>query len=476
LPGVLVAVLLIASLLLVHFSMRSRPMPTDKPLNVDVGLPLPEAGQASTVFSLTALFGAYFGIYLVLGLPALAGLACGTVFALFLIRSWIFNHRSSTFEDFLRTVLDGDSGNAGAFALTISAVQCAFAASELLIFREITRVSLGIRSDQATLLAIAVGIVGYFYVLFGGYMAVFRTDVLQLLLVGGMAVAFGIHAMSGNMSQDWKSSLLPRAGYWEPPLGFAVDVIWKYVYHFVIGSVMGLGFLLAAPDAWKRVFIVTVFRKKTLVRFLVFIGIGIAPFLILLPLAFATPSIPNGPISVKQMFAGLLAGNFLFVAASLGLIASFLSSFDGAVLASVHVGLMLRRKLRYHAVEVPRFHWLMATALLVIFLLFSSLVSFGNPYLLANLLLGPYAILAGIAAGTRATPACLPKNSVLWIVVCSFVFWFIYFWLVIKFPGTPTTYQVNTVPGGVCIFLLVGCICYALTTWRGRDAGLQIHS
>ena len=306
-------------------------------------------------------------------------------------------------------------------------------------------------------------------------MAVFRTDVLQFFLVVAMAIAFGIHALNGHLLSGWKSGLYPRTGYWELPLVSNVGGMWKYAYHFVIGSVMGLGFLLAAPDAWKRVFIVTVFRKKSLVRFLTFIGVGIAPFLILLPLAFTTPRIPDGPIRAGQMFSGLLTSDVLFIAAALGLIASFLSSFDSAVLASVHVGLMLRRKLRYLTVEVPRFHWLMATAVLVVFLLFSSLVSFGNPYLLANLLLGPYAILAGILAGTRATPARLPENSVLWIMVSSSVSWFIYFWSTVKMPGMPTTNQVNTVPGGVCIFLIVGSVCYALSIWRQQNARLQIH-
>jgi len=442
-------------------------MPSDYPLNVDVGLPLPEAGQASTVFSLTALFGAYFGIFLVLGIPALLGLACGTVIGLFLLRSWILRHQSRTFEEFLSTLLNGDRGNAGVFALSVSIAQCAYAASELLILREIARISLGVRSDRATLLAISVGIIGYFYVLFGGYMAVFRTDVLQFALVAGMAIACVIHLMQGGTSVDWSKGFWPRHGYWEPPLLASLIGRGKYVYHFVIGTVMGLGFLAAAPDAWKRVFIVTKFRRRSLVRFVTFIAVGIAPFAVLLPLAVSAPRIPDGPIDAGQMFAGLLTRNILFIAAALGLIASFLSAFDSAVLASVHVGLILRRKQHHVEIEVPRFHWLMATALLTIFLLFSGLISFSNPYLLGNMLLGPYAILAGIQVGTRATPSRLPEASLLWIIVVAFLGWFIYFWSIVRFPEVPTTFEVNTVPGGVAIFLLVGACCYALG--RGRD-------
>ena len=144
-PGLLVAVLLIASLLLVHFSLRTQPMPKERPLNVDEGLPLPEVGQASTVFSLTALFGAYFGIALLLGLPALTGLAVGTALGLLLIRYWINLNGPKRFEDFLFGILKGHKGNAVVYALAVSGIQCAYAASELLILREIAKVSLGIR-------------------------------------------------------------------------------------------------------------------------------------------------------------------------------------------------------------------------------------------------------------------------------------------------------------------------------------------
>jgi hypothetical protein len=444
-------------------------MPADHPLNVDTGLPLPEVGQASTVFSLTALFGAYLGIYLVLGLPAFVGLACGTVIGLFVVRGWILRHRSETFEDFLLALLGGNSENASVFALAISAAQCAYATSELLILREIARVSLGIRSDHATLLAIAIGIIGYFYVLFGGYAAVFRTDVLQFSLVAAMGLAYGVHSLSGNLPSHWTVGIWPRPGYWElPVIGAAVGKT-KYVYHFVLGTVMGLGLLAAAPDAWKRVFIVTKFRKKTLLRFLTFIAVGIAPFLVLLPLAASASHIPDGVIDTGKMFAGLVTQNVLFTAVALGLIASFLSAFDSAVLASVHVGLMHWRKQRHIEVEVARFHWLMSTALLVIFLLFSGLISLSNPYLLGNILLGLYAILAGVQVGTGAMPSRLPKNSLLWIVVVSFVSWFIYFWSIVKFPEVPTTYEVNTVPGGVGIFLMVVVLCYTLSAWRRND-------
>lgn len=470
LPGLAIAVLLIGSLLLVHFSVRAQPLPIRRPLDVDRRLPLPEVGQASTVFSLTALFGAYLGIYLILGIPAFAGIACGTVVSLFVIRSWIRYHQTLTFEDFLLSILAGGIRNASAFALMVAAVQCAYATSELLLLREISKLLLGLSSDYATLLAVATGLIGYFYVLFGGYLAIYRTDILQLMLVGIMAVAFAVQFMESDFLSSPASSIWPRPGYWEIPLFGSASEYLKYLFHFIVGAVMGFGLLAAAPDAWKRVFVVTVLRENTLLRFAAFVGVGVAPFIMLLPLAAATPPIPNGPFNTGQMFSGLLANETLFVAAALGLIASFLSAFNSAFLASVHVTLILQRKLHNIDSETGRFHWLMTTMLITIFCLFEGLLSFENPYLLANLLLGPYAVVAGMQAGTKAMPARLVEGSVLWIGVLGFVSWFLYVSYTIGLPKAPTTYEVNTVVGGVGLFLVVAFICRILSMVSPKDA------
>src|ERR1043165_4952508 len=179
-PGFIVAVVLGFSLLLVHITLRSQPMPASRPLDVDEHLPLPWLAQTSTVFSLTALFGGYFGVAVALGLPAVTGLACGTVLGLFIVRRWINSTLGKTqgerrFEHFLFKILAGDKSNRAVYVLAIAGIQCVYAVSELLIFRELARVALGLTSEQATLLAVALAIMGYFYVLHGGYMALFRT-------------------------------------------------------------------------------------------------------------------------------------------------------------------------------------------------------------------------------------------------------------------------------------------------------------
>jgi Na+/proline symporter len=466
--GLLVAALLITSLLLVHFTSRDRPMPAGRPLDVDDGLPLPEAGQASTVFSLTALFGAYFGIHLLLGVPALVGIACGSVAGLFTIRHWIQEHHSDTFESFLSSMFSGHSRNAAVFAISVSVVQCGYAASELLILREISRVFLGLRAEFATLFAVIIGIIGYFYVLFGGYLAVYRTDIVQIGLVAAMACCFGIYAAVTGSSGEVHASIWPRPGYWELPLVVPVAVadLSKYIYQFAIGAVMGFGLLATAPDAWKRVFVVATRRPNNFFRFTIFAFAGVAPFAVLVPISLSVPSIPDGPMNAAHFFARFTTNDYLFVAGSLGLVACFLSSFDSALLASIHVILIMRRKRKRIELEISRFHMLTGWMLIAIFFLFATLLSTGNPYLLANILLGPYALVAGIQAGTNARPTLLPENSVLWIVVAGFSLWFMYLVSTSGLPSTPTTFQVNTVPSAAAVFLIVALATKTMTKVR----------
>lgn len=458
-PGLLVAILLISSLLLVHFSIRSQPMPQARPLDVDEGLPLPEAGQASTVFSLSALFGAYFGIASVLGMTALTGLAFGTVVGLFLVRRWISRRQPQRFEEFLFSLFQGEERNAVVYAMMLSLVQCAYAGSELLILREVAKTALGLKSEQATLVAIGVAIIGYFYVLMGGYMAVFRTDVLQFMLVGIMALASSVVLLIHHEPIDWSTRLLPRAGYWAMPLTDSKVAL--YVYHFAIAAVMGFGLMSASPDTWKRVFQVNKRKSRPARRFVTFVVVGLAPYLVLLPFVLSIGPIPDGPLQQGLVVLPALSSNLVFIAAALGLVASFLSSFDSALLASVHVVLMIHRRKSRVDRELSRFHWLMVAALLAIFFLFLSLYHFGNVYLLANFLMGAYAFIGGLHIGTRGDISRLPDNSLLWLAVLGTAAWIIYF-VSEGLPDLPTTYQLNTVPGAVLLCVVIALLSQIL--------------
>src|SRR5205085_5633642 len=197
------------------------------------------------------------------------------------------------------------------YAVLISAVQCAYAASELLILQELAKVALGLKSEQATLLAIGVGLIGYFYMLFGGYMALFRTDVLQIVLVSLMAVISGVFLIIRHSQVGWTASLLPRSGFWELPL--LGSGRWLYFYHFIIAAVMGLGFLLASPDSWKRVFQVNKRKSRPGIRILTFMGVGILPYVVLLPFAITISLNLDGPVKKGVLLSPSLSGNFVFV-------------------------------------------------------------------------------------------------------------------------------------------------------------------
>jgi hypothetical protein len=450
-------------------------MRVDRPLDVDEHLPLPEFGQASTVFSLTALFGAYFGIALVLGLPALLGLAFGTVLGLFLIHYWIDQHKPDKFETFLFGLLEGNERNAAVYALMISAVQCVYATSELLILRELAKAALGLKSEHATVLAIGVAIIGYFYVLLGGYLALFRTDVLQFVLVSLLAIVSGALLLTRGIPAGWVGRLLPRAGYWEMP--FVGTGAGLYVYHFIIAAVMGLGLLVASPDTWKRVFQVSRRGSSPRVRFLTFVGVGVMPYIVLLPFAITVGLLAEGGAARRSVgFSARAPSNLLFAAAALGLIASFLSAFNSALLASVHLGLMLVRKkvgMRSEMLksEVSRFYWLMSAALLTIFFLFKALPSLtNNAYLLGNFLLGAYALIGGVQIGTRGAVSRLPEHSLLLLFAFGLAIWSVYFVSAGGLPEVPSLNQVNMVPAGVLLFFVAALLCQILIIGGRKNA------
>ena len=470
--GLVVAALLGLSLFIVHFSLRARPMPKDHPLNVDEGLPLPELAQSSTVFSLTGLFGAYLGIAIALGLPAFAGLAFGTVLGLFVVRYWIDStlrnapSEKKRFETFLSRLLESNGKrNATTYAFMLSGAQCVYATCELLIFRELARAALGLRPEQATLLAIGVGLMGYFYVLFGGYMAVFRTDVVQLGLVSVMAVVCSAVLLYHYPWAEWTTKLLPRPGFWEPP--FLAPGPWLYPVHFVIGGVMGLGQMLASPDTWKRVFQVSKTRRRPGIRVAILICVGTLPYLVLLPIAVAISLNTDGPIRKGVAQARAVADNRVFAVAAVGIVASFLSAFTSALLASVHVQLMLRRKRLGDKLEEAGFYWRMVAALVTVGVLFVGALytfidpspnKFNNPWLLGNMLMGAYAAIAGVQAGTRGDISRLPRNSLLLIFGVVISGWLLYFFNSPGFTREPKIESVNTVPIGVGFFFVTALL------------------
>lgn len=507
-PGSVLAVLLGFSLVLVYYWRTRKPLPK-RPLNVDKDLPLPWLAQTSTVFSLTGLFGAYFGIAVTLGLPALTGLAFGTVLGLFLVRYWI-DHTlkrvdkkgEKRFEDFLSELLKENNSDTTAYAVAISGVQCIFATSELLILRQIAEVALGLKSEQATMLAIGVAVLGYFYVLLGGYVALFRTDVIQLFLVCSMAVVSSLVLVSRHSQIGWTTDKVwPRPDFWT--MAFLGSGRWLYLYHFVVATVMGLGLFLASPDTWKRIFQVnkdSVSKAKhtQYARVLTLLGVGVLPYLVLLPFAItigmksdtiATTMQTTGP-AVKKPFTlpPALYDIRVFVVVALGLVASFLSSFNSALLGSVHVALIWDRKAAKKRAkktsqktpEEARFYQIIMATLMCICLIFLAArlilgwYGFNNPWLLGNLLMGGYAVIAGVHLGTGGNVSRLPKYTLQGIFVVSLVVWVTYFALSPGFSKIPTIRSVNTVPAGIALCLVIAVFSgLMVVVFGGRKCSSQ---
>lgn len=477
--SLLVGLVLIVGLLFI-LSWRWKHPLRKHPLDVEDNLPLPWLAQTSTVFSLTALFGAYLGVAMTLGLPALMGLAFGTVLGLFAVRYWIertltkLEKQKKRFEDFLGAIMTPNKRHTTAFALVVAGIQCVYATSELLILRELAKAALGLKSEQATLVAIGVAIVGYFYVLLGGYLALFRTDVAQLGLIGLMAVTSSIFVLIRQSEIGWATSnFWPRPGFWEvSSLGTGVGL---YAYHFLLATVMGLGLLLASPDTWKRVYQVNrdqLMKKKHSVRarFLTFVGVGVLPYLVLFPLAITIGTRADPQNTQNFALPTALSNNWLYGAVAFGLVASFLSSFNSALLGGVHVVLIWQRRvwrqrtklgrLKKVVPEEARFYVIIMAVFTAICLVFVTALEllcnpvpgkFNNPWLLGNLLMGGYAAIAGLLIGSAGRVFRLPKFSLEIIFTIVMVVWVRYFLSSPGFSQRPTVFSVNTIPPAVAL-------------------------
>jgi hypothetical protein len=233
---------------------------------------------------------------------------------------------------------------------------------------------------------------------------------------------------------------------------------------------MGFGFLLASPDAWKRVFLVSASNKAKRWRFAVFTTVGVLPFLLLIPIGAMVRHVPDGPFDAHTMWGGIAARETIFIAMASGLVASFLSAFSGALVVSVHTALIAGRKIKTIPAELPRFHWLMVSALLMIVLIYSALRSYANPYVLGSFLLGPYAILGGVTLGCGASADSVPNGALSWILLAGLISWLVYIgphgWT-----SVPSTFDANMVPWGVLLGVLTAGACKTLSIlvrWYAR--------
>jgi hypothetical protein len=136
--GIAVGLLLLLSLTVAHFFAGAEPLKITAPLDVEDGLPFPWIGHASSIFSLTALFGAYLTITIIVGLEALVGLALGSIAGLVFLRGVVLKSNAKSFELFLRSrKFSHDRPMDELFFVLLALAQAGFAISELVILRDL---------------------------------------------------------------------------------------------------------------------------------------------------------------------------------------------------------------------------------------------------------------------------------------------------------------------------------------------------
>ena len=458
----LVGFFFIGTLLFVHYSTRAAPLPSDRPLDVDE-VPFPVAGQASTVFSLTALFGAYYGMLVILGFWALAGLVAGTVLALVGIRNVTLTASENRYETFLFSRLRSLTDTLPIVA-PFGVIQALFAVSELLVLRRVLEASFGIVPFHATLMATFVAIIGYTYSVTGGYNAIFRTDITQLIFVLVMCGVLLAQFLTGNTktdtlaigerlhgihSQNWYASTISR-----PWL--------QHVFDFAVALPMGMTFLLTSPDSWKRVFIVS--RKHPGWRAVAYlVAAGALPFVLILPLAFVARPVRSGAVDPLFILQDIGRSRVVMTFTLLGMLSSFLSAFNSAFISAVHLPLLQARRWRPIVAEVHRFRYIAGGIFLLIMLVFGAGIALGNPYAIGNFLLGPYALAGAIVLGLSGGRRKINTKWLMWVWSVGLAWWIIYLVPYGRMWTTPSTDEANTIPPAIAAFVIVAAIIYLVS-------------
>src|ERR1700724_1566426 len=400
-PPIIVAILLILGLVIIHFQTASAPLERERPLDVD-SLPSPWLVHAGTISSLTALFGAYWAIFLLCGAMAILGVAVGGVLGLWFLRKTIRASGALSFEAFLGSRnLAIEPSSEHLFWLLLALTQVGFAISELLILRELVVHAFGISPNDATVFAVSLAMVAYFYCLRGGYLAAFRTEMVQfafaLLMCAVISGSAAIHF--GSSSSSWTtlvSPLRPRVWVFELPLfSAAVSLV-----NFLIGACTGGAFFIASPDTWKRVFIVSRAGESTS-SFGALVVLGTLPFVLLAPAAILLPR-PELSGQAFDFFRFISHNQITLTCLLLGMSAVFLSFFENALITATHVIMLKVRKPQPKNVyTLSLFHYVMGGTFAVIVVGFMAFMAgLENPYLMGLFLIYSYATVAAATLST----------------------------------------------------------------------------
>jgi hypothetical protein len=456
-----VAVFFIVAIALVVTRQKehlSRPLDDDE-------VPFPAAGQASTIFSLTALFAAYTGIFVIIGASAVVGLAAGSATALLLIVR-ARHAEDGSYETFLEA-RENASSETLSIAYFLVIAQLGFAVSELLFLRGGLIVAFGLSARQATVAAVLVGCIGYAYCLFGRYKGVFRTDILQLVVILLMCAGVLAHVILSRTPAEFARAasqhLRHDSPYWR--LFPTHSAVVQGIVDFVIAFPMGLAFLLASPDTWKRVFIVTRPGKRRR-SFAMLIVAAALPFLLITPVVLMLPPIGSSAADPMTIRGVLTERPVILSILVLGVFSCFLSAFNSALISAVQLALVARRSRSATDDELDRFHVRVGFAFMAAVFAYIAALSIPNPAFVATVLMGVYAIAGALILATRGGRR-EPRNGTVMIVGAAGVA----LWMakLLPDPGYRTMVRagdIQLVPIGVLLFVVVAVVVFALSKAR----------
>jgi Na+/proline symporter len=473
----------LVSLILISISHRDRwSLTSDDPLNED-DLRWPAAGYGSASVSLNCLFGAYSAILLLVGYTCFASIALGVAAGLFALNWWIgkydLHKEGAQFQGILFSLRLFESPALDkAFWMLVVLCQLGLAVAELVLLHNVFLVGLGFSEAHATAASLSIACIAYYYCLFGGYQAAFRTDALRYLfiLLMGLIMLYLL----------WKES--PALGGLDGLLAGVVSVSptkklmtnhpeLRIAFEAFGGFALGIMPILAAPDAWKRVLIISQRRlraQRAPARSVGRIGriLRLAPLRLLLaaalPLCLIMPLLlqfgqrgiqTNWSFPIREIFvlSPPIGDGFII----LGMVAAFMSTFDGALLSATHILLGQSSFPDWRErTELARFRIIFGLAFAAAFLSQTALVHLlPNPYALGAILVTPFGIASGILTGT-SFGARKAREGMIYVLAMVILGWL---FLSLRYLSDPNSSEdpysaAPLVFFGCCAFFLVaGC-------------------
>ena len=459
--GLVIALFLIFMVLLSTSSWSQWRLSRDAPLDIDKLLPLPWAGYGSSVVSLSALFGAYSATLLILGPVCFVGVVTGVLSGIFVVSRRIVDlGKSATgFQELLFSLaIFVNPISDRIYWLCLAGAQLGLAMCELVLLQQVFRQGVGLTGSSALVATLSIGLVCYFYCLLAGYQAVFRTDVLQylVLLIMGSFMLFLPVVDNGTAGSILEGSGTARDSIRAVPFGseyLETPSPLRWVLEFLVGFSLGIMPVLGAPDTWKRLLILQgrTHAGRAPIALLV---AAAAPVALILPLFFRLADRTSAemfPLQFIFTVSSPLASGLLL----LGMISAFMSTFDSAIVSGTH--LLLKTPPLFDsriADERQRYHVLLGSVFLSLALLLTAVSEkLPHPYAVGIFLLGPVGIVVGLLAGSSMGRRQIDAQWVMSACAVAFVSWIIVFRYYLNLPYISKNPAAALVPVGLGSFM-----------------------